>query len=57
VHLNPTKAKNLQSFYGEVNQRMVALLDETPERELRSVLNPLSNASRAEEPPASQRRQ
>jgi MarR family transcriptional regulator, organic hydroperoxide resistance regulator len=57
VHLNPTKAKKLQSFYGEVNQRMAALLDETPERELRSVLNLLSNASRAEEPPASQRRQ
>jgi DNA-binding MarR family transcriptional regulator len=58
VHLNPTKAKKLQAFYGEINQRMAALLDETPERELRSVVNVLSkmNASRVEEPP-SQRRQ
>ena len=58
VHLNPAKAKKLQSFYGEVNQRMAALLDETPERELRSVVNLLSkmNASRVEQPP-SQRRQ
>ena len=58
VHLNPTKAKKLQAFYGEINQRMDALLDETPERELRSVVNLLSkmNASRVEEPP-SQRRQ
>lgn len=58
VHLNPTKAKKLQAFYGQVNQRMAALLDETPERELRSVLGLLSkmNASRVEEPP-SQRRQ
>jgi MarR family transcriptional regulator, organic hydroperoxide resistance regulator len=52
VHLNPAKAKKLQSFYGEVNERMAALFDETPERELRSVLNLLSkmNASRVEEP-------
>ena len=58
VHLNPTKVKKMQAFYGEINQRMAALLDETPERELRSVVNLLSkmNASRVEEPP-SQRRQ
>jgi MarR family transcriptional regulator, organic hydroperoxide resistance regulator len=52
VHLNPTKIKKMQSFYGEINERMAALLDETPERELRSVVNLLSkmNASRVEEP-------
>jgi MarR family transcriptional regulator, organic hydroperoxide resistance regulator len=57
VHLNPAKAKKLQSFYGEVNERMAALLDETPERELRSVVNVLSkmNASRVEEPPSARR--
>ena len=57
VHLNPTKAKKLQSFYGEINQRMAALLHETPERELRSVVNVLSkmNASRVEEPPSARR--
>ena len=48
VHLNPTKVKKMQAFYGDINQRMAALLDETPERELRSVVNLLSkmNASR-----------
>src|ERR1700740_912187 len=35
VHLNPTKVKKMQGFYGEINQRMAGLLDETPERELR----------------------
>jgi len=57
VHLNAAKAKKLQSFYGEVNQRMAALFDETPERELRSMLNLLSkmNASRVEEPPSARR--
>jgi MarR family transcriptional regulator, organic hydroperoxide resistance regulator len=57
VHLNPAKAKKLQSFYGEVNERMAALLDETPERELRSLVNVLSkmNASRVEEPPSARR--
>ncbi len=52
VHVNPTKVKKMQAFYGEINHRMAALLDETPERELRSVVNLLSkmNASRAEEP-------
>lgn len=55
VHVNPTKVKKMQTFYGEINHRMAALLDETPERELRSVVNLLSkmNASRAEEPPSS----
>jgi len=49
VRLNPTKLKKVQAFYGEINERMVALLDETPDRELRSVVNLLSkmNASRA----------
>ena len=52
VHLNPTKVKKMQAFYGDINQRMAALLDETPERELRSVVNLLSkmNASRVEAP-------
>ena len=55
VHLNSAKVKKMQTFYGEINHRMAALLDETPERELRSVVNLLSkmNASRAEEPPSS----
>jgi MarR family transcriptional regulator, organic hydroperoxide resistance regulator len=52
VHLNPAKIKKMQTFYGEINERMEALLDETPERELRSVVNLLSkmNESRAEGP-------
>lgn len=52
VHLNPTKVKKMQVFYGEINRRMAALLDETPERELRSFANLLSkmNESRAEAP-------
>ena len=51
VHLNTAKVKKMQAFYGEINQRMSALLDATPERELRSFLNLLStmNASRAED--------
>jgi MarR family transcriptional regulator, organic hydroperoxide resistance regulator len=55
VHVNPTKVKKMQTFYREINHRMAALLDETPERELRSVVNLLSkmNASRTEEPPSS----
>jgi MarR family transcriptional regulator, organic hydroperoxide resistance regulator len=54
VHLNPTKAKKVRAFYGEVNERMEALLAETPERELRSVVNVVSkmNASRVEDPPS-----
>ena len=49
VRLNPTKLKKVQAFYGEINERMVALLDETPDRELRSVVDLFSkmNASRA----------
>ena len=52
VRLNPAKVRTMQGFYQEVNQRMAALLDDTPERELRSVLNFLSkmNESRVEEP-------
>ncbi|MGA8544940.1 MAG: MarR family transcriptional regulator [Mycobacterium sp.] len=52
VHLNPTKVKKMQAFYGEINQRMAALLDETSERELRSVVSFLSkmNESRMEPP-------
>ena len=52
VHVNPTKVKKMQTFYGEINHRTAALLDETPERELRSVVNLLSkmNAARAEAP-------
>jgi MarR family transcriptional regulator, organic hydroperoxide resistance regulator len=49
VRLNPTKLKKVQAFYREINERMVALLDETPDRELRSVVDLFSrmNASRA----------
>jgi DNA-binding MarR family transcriptional regulator len=49
VRLNPTKLKKVQAFYGEINERMVALLDETPDRELRSVVDLFSkmNALRA----------
>jgi MarR family transcriptional regulator, organic hydroperoxide resistance regulator len=54
VRLNPAKAKKMQAFYGEINERMAILLDETPERELRSFLNVLSkmNASRVKESPS-----
>jgi len=50
VHLNAAKAKKIQAFYGEINERMAGLLDATPERELRAVVNVLSkmNASRAD---------
>jgi MarR family transcriptional regulator, organic hydroperoxide resistance regulator len=52
VRLNPTKLKKVQAFYGEINERMVALLDETPDRELRSVVDLFSrmNASRTAGP-------
>ena len=52
VHLDPAKVKKMQAFYGEINDCMAALLDETPERELRSVVKLLSkmNASRVEAP-------
>ena len=48
VRLNPTKLKKVWAFYDEINERMVALLDETPDRELRSVVDLFSkmNASR-----------
>ena len=53
VRLNPTKLKKVQAFYGEINERMASLLDETPEAELRSVVDLFSkmNAFRAEDPP------
>jgi DNA-binding MarR family transcriptional regulator len=54
VRLNPTKLKKMQAFYGEINERMVALLDETPDRELRSVVELFSkmNASARRVPTA-----
>ena len=39
VRLNPAKLKRIQAFYREVNQQMAALLDETPEPELRSMVD------------------
>ena len=53
VRLNPAKLKKIQAFYGEINQRMATLLDETPEPELRSVVDLFAkmNAFRAEHPP------
>ncbi|MBO0885011.1 MAG: winged helix-turn-helix transcriptional regulator [Mycobacterium sp.] len=52
VHLNPAKVQNMYAYYGEINQRIAALLDETQESELRSLVNLLSkmNAPRAETP-------
>lgn len=52
VHLNPTKVKKLQAFYEEINERIAPLLDETSERELRSVVKLLTkmNESRVEPP-------
>ena len=49
VRLNPTRLKKMQAFYGEINERMLALLDETPDLELRSVVDLFSkmNASRS----------
>jgi DNA-binding MarR family transcriptional regulator len=49
VRLNPAKLKKMQTFYGEINERMAVLLDETPDRELRSVVDLFSkmNALRA----------
>src|ERR1700746_1745505 len=49
VRLNPAKLKRIQAFYREVNQQMAALLDETPEPELRSMVDMFSkmNAFRA----------
>jgi MarR family transcriptional regulator, organic hydroperoxide resistance regulator len=52
VHLNPTKVKKMQAFYGDINERLAALLDETSERELRAVVKLLTkmNESRVEPP-------
>jgi MarR family transcriptional regulator, organic hydroperoxide resistance regulator len=52
VRLNPRKLEKVQAFYGEINERVATLLDETPEAELRSVVDLFSkmNASRAEHP-------
>src|ERR1700744_2073306 len=52
VRLNPTKLKKMQAFYGDISERVVALLDETPDRELRSVVDLFSrmNASRTAGP-------
>jgi DNA-binding MarR family transcriptional regulator len=49
VHVNPAKVKKMQAFYGEINERMATLLDETPERELRVFVKLLSkmNESRS----------
>jgi MarR family transcriptional regulator, organic hydroperoxide resistance regulator len=54
VRLNPAKLKKIQAFYRETNQRMAALLDETPEPELRSMVEMFSkmNAFRANAFPA-----
>ena len=54
VRLNPAKLKRIQAFYREVNQQMAALLDETPEPELRSMVDMFSkmNAFRANAFPA-----
>src|SRR5271165_2836315 len=59
VRLNPTKVKKMQAFYEEINERMAALLDETPDRELRSVVKLLSKMkdSRVEEPPRDRRQE
>jgi DNA-binding MarR family transcriptional regulator len=53
VRLNPTKLKKVRAFYEEIDQRTMALLDQTPEPELRSVVKLFSkmNAFRAERPP------
>jgi DNA-binding MarR family transcriptional regulator len=52
VRLKPTKLKKVHALYEEINQRTAALLDQTPESELRSVVNLLSkmNASGMESP-------
>jgi MarR family transcriptional regulator, organic hydroperoxide resistance regulator len=54
VRLNPAKLKRIQALYREVNQQMAALLDETPEPELRSMVDMFSkmNAFRANAFPA-----
>jgi len=54
VRLNPARLKKVRTSYGEINERMAALLDETPEPELRSFVSLLAkmNASRVEVPVA-----
>jgi MarR family transcriptional regulator, organic hydroperoxide resistance regulator len=54
VRLNPAKLKKIQAFYRQINQQMAALLDETPEPELRSMVDMFSkmNAFRANAFPA-----
>jgi DNA-binding MarR family transcriptional regulator len=42
VRLKPAKLKKVHAFYEEINQRTATLLDQTPEPELRSVVNLLS---------------
>jgi DNA-binding MarR family transcriptional regulator len=53
VRLKPAKLKKMRAFYGEINDRVAGLLDDTPESELRSVVNLLSkmNDFRAQHPP------
>jgi DNA-binding MarR family transcriptional regulator len=52
VRLNPAKLKKVNAFYGEINERMAGLLDDTPEPELRSVIDLFAkmNSWRAEQP-------
>jgi DNA-binding MarR family transcriptional regulator len=53
VRLKPARLKKVNAFYGEINDRMARLLDDTPESELRSVVNLLSkmNDFRLQHPP------
>ncbi|WP_161630296.1 MarR family winged helix-turn-helix transcriptional regulator [Mycobacterium sp. UM_CSW] len=52
VRLNPAKLKKVNAFYGEINEHMAGLLDDTPESELRSVIDLFSkmNAWRTQQP-------
>jgi MarR family transcriptional regulator, organic hydroperoxide resistance regulator len=52
VRLNPAKLRKVNAFYAEINERMAGLLDDTPEPELRSVIDLFAkmNAWRAEQP-------
>jgi MarR family transcriptional regulator, organic hydroperoxide resistance regulator len=54
VHLNPAKLKKVDAFYGAINERMAGLLDDTPDSELRSVVNLFSkmNEFRVAHPPS-----
>jgi MarR family transcriptional regulator, organic hydroperoxide resistance regulator len=53
VRVLPKKFERLDSFYGEINRRFGAVLDETPEEDLETVIEFFSrcNAVRAELPP------